>query len=80
MIYIKEYKSEKSLRNMSSDSIDSERNKKFYLLKSRKNFHNWKEKTLSNASSQGYERFLLENVKVETESTLQRMMIIVEES
>ena len=57
---------------MSSDSSESERNKKFYLLKSRKNFHIWKEKTLSNASSQGFERFLLEDVKVDTDSDIEK--------
>ena len=64
--------------------------KRFYLLKSRKNFHIWKEKTLSNASSQGFERFLLEDVKVDTDSniilrrkkrsTLPKMMITLGES
>ena len=55
-----------------SDSSDSEEhNTKVYKLRSRKNFHSWKQKTLSLASSKGYERFLLEDVKVEKESEIE---------
>ena len=43
---------------------------KVYKLRSRKNFSNWKQKTLSMASSKGYERFLLEDVKVEQDAVI----------
>ena len=43
---------------------------KVYKLRSRKNFPNWKQKTLSMASSKGYERFLLEVVKVESDTVI----------
>ena len=48
-----------------SDSSESGTNTKVYKLKSRRNFQSWKQKTLSMASSKGYERFLLEDVKIE---------------
>ena len=51
---------------MSSDS-ESDRNTKVYKLRSRKNFPSWKQKTLSMASSKGFERFLLEDVVVRSE-------------
>ena len=53
-----------------SDSSDSDRNTSVYKLRSRKNFPSWKQKTLSMASSKGYERFLLEDVKVEKEEVI----------
>ena len=57
---------------MASDSSDSEYHKtSVYKLRGRKNFHSWKQKTLSMASSKGYERFLLENVKVEDEDDIE---------
>ena len=52
---------------MSSNSSNSGDHTKVYKLKSRKNFPAWKQKTLSLASSKGYERFLLKTVKVPTE-------------
>ena len=54
---------------MSSDS-DSQHNTKVYKLRSRKNFPSWKQKTLSMASSKGYERFLLEDVTIESEDDI----------
>ena len=59
---------------MSSDSSKSEQNTKVYKLKSRKNFQAWKQKTLSLASSKGYERFLLENVKVYSEADIDKVV------
>ena len=55
--------------NMSSDS-DSDRDTKVYKLRSRKNFPSWKQKTLSMASSKGYERFLLEDVAIKSEDDI----------
>ena len=56
---------------MASDSGDSEHHKtSVYKLRSRKNFPSWKQKTLSMASSKGYERFLLEDVKIEKEQVI----------
>ena len=52
---------------MAYENSDSEHNTKVYKLKSRKNFPSWKQKTLSLASSLGYERFLLGDVVVKTE-------------
>ena len=57
---------------MASESSDSERDTKVYKLRSRKNFPSWKQKTLSMASSKGYERFLLNDVKVETDDDINR--------
>ena len=53
---------------MSSESSDTETHTKVYKLKSRKNFQEWKQKTLSLASSKGYEMFLLGPVAVKTET------------
>ena len=53
----------------SSDS-SSERNTKVCKLRSRKNFPHWKQKTLSTASSKGFKRFLLEDVKIKSEAEL----------
>ena len=55
---------------MSSDSSESDRNTKVYKLRSRKNFQTWKQKTLSLASSKGYERFLLEDVSVDSDNEI----------
>ena len=56
---------------MSSDDSDSERNTKVYKLKSRKNFQAWKQKTLSMASTRGLERFLLNDVPVDSEQEIE---------
>ena len=56
---------------MSSDDSDSERNTKVYKFKSRKNFQVWKQKTLSMPSTRGLERFLLNDVPVNTEQEIE---------
>ena len=53
-----------------SGDSSSERNTKVYKLRSRKNFPSWKQKTLSTASSKGFKRFLLEDVKIKSEAEL----------
>ena len=70
----KEFKKVKSLKM--SDSSDSEHHDtRVYKLRSRKNFPNWKQKTLSMASSKGYERFLLEDVNVEDDVVIDQKEI-----
>ena len=56
---------------MSDTSSNEGYNTKVYKLKSRKNFPEWKQKTLSLAKSKGYDRFLLNSVVVKTETEIE---------
>ena len=56
-----------------SNTSESGANTKVYKLKSRRNFQSWKQKTFSMASSKGYERFLLEDVKIEDADDIELM-------
>ena len=56
---------------MSDLSSDEGHNTKVYKLKSRKTFPKWKQKTLSLARSKGYDRFLLNDVKVKSEAEIE---------
>ena len=51
----------------SDDSSDSGGNAKAFKLRSRKLFPIWKQKTISAASSKGYSKYLIEDVKVESD-------------
>ena len=65
---------------MSSDSSDSGNDTKGYKLRSRKKFPTWKQKMISNASSKGLDKYLLndENVKTQDELDAQETSYINE--
>ena len=52
---------------MSSDEENGSGNSKYFKLRSRANFHEWKKKTLALADAQGYKLFLTEEVVISTE-------------
>ena len=56
---------------MSSDSSEASNNTtRVYKLRSRRHFATWKQKALSNASSRGFDQFLVNNVPVKTQTEL----------
>ena len=55
---------------MTSDSSDLGKDAKAFKLRSRKLFPIWKQKTISTASSKGYSKYLIEDVKVESETEI----------
>ena len=54
------------ISEMSDTSSNEGSNTKVYKLKSRRNFPEWKQKTLSLAKTKDYDKFLLEIVNVKT--------------
>ena len=56
---------------MSDTSSNDRYNTKVYKLNSRKNFPEWKQKTLSLAQSKGYDRFLISKVVVKSEAEIE---------
>ena len=55
---------------MSSDSSEASKAMKVYKLRSRRHFATWKQKTLANASTRGFEQYLLNDIPVKTQNEI----------